>query len=324
MIPVVGKIQVKIIFLLSLPRSGSTLLQRILMGSPQIHTTGEPWLALPLVGMTKDAWSFSIYGHSSLRRSVDSFCEQLASGRTEFLQAFAPSLHELYRRVSTPGTKYFLDKTPRYYRIIPELIEMFPQARFLVLTRSPVAVFASILSFIQGDIRQIATWRQDIVQGYQNLSTGIELLGERAHVVSYEGLVNDTVAAVEEICDWLQIEKTSDMIDSIHARDPGRGDPTGTKTYGKVSNQSIEAWRERISSHTLRRIAHAWIDEVPEYAFEVQGHRKAEELGKLDLLPTHFSLKHEMQALLSRIYFNYRLNLNRAKGADVDQPTIYY
>lgn len=38
-----------LIFIVSQPRSGSTLLQRILSAHSQICTTSEPWLALPLL-----------------------------------------------------------------------------------------------------------------------------------------------------------------------------------------------------------------------------------------------------------------------------------
>jgi hypothetical protein len=37
----------KLVFLISLPRAGSTLLQRLLMGHPLVASCGEPWLALP-------------------------------------------------------------------------------------------------------------------------------------------------------------------------------------------------------------------------------------------------------------------------------------
>jgi len=38
----------KIAFLISLPRAGSTLLQRLLMAHSGIASCGEPWLALPM------------------------------------------------------------------------------------------------------------------------------------------------------------------------------------------------------------------------------------------------------------------------------------
>ena len=37
------------LFILSLPRSGSTLLQRVLANHPDVATTPEPWVLLPMV-----------------------------------------------------------------------------------------------------------------------------------------------------------------------------------------------------------------------------------------------------------------------------------
>ena len=51
---------------------------------------------------------------------------------------------QLYSKEGLPG-KYVLDKTPRYYHILPELLELFPKAKFVLLQRNPLSVFASIL-----------------------------------------------------------------------------------------------------------------------------------------------------------------------------------
>ena len=42
------------IFIFSLPRAGSTLLQRVLMGHPEIASIAEPWLLLPLMYVQKE------------------------------------------------------------------------------------------------------------------------------------------------------------------------------------------------------------------------------------------------------------------------------
>ena len=41
-----GKQGENLIFIISQPRAGSTLLQRILGGHPEIHTAAEPWIML--------------------------------------------------------------------------------------------------------------------------------------------------------------------------------------------------------------------------------------------------------------------------------------
>ena len=45
--------QVKPVFIFSLPRSGSTLLQRVLTGHSEISSFAEPHFLLPLVGIIK-------------------------------------------------------------------------------------------------------------------------------------------------------------------------------------------------------------------------------------------------------------------------------
>ncbi|MEZ4607679.1 MAG: sulfotransferase [Deinococcales bacterium] len=58
------------LFLFSLPRSGSTLLQRILAAHPDIATLSEPWFILPLIYMTRDEGIYSEYDHSHLTRAL--------------------------------------------------------------------------------------------------------------------------------------------------------------------------------------------------------------------------------------------------------------
>lgn len=41
------------IFIISLPRSGSTLLQNILSNNSEISTTSEPWILIPLISFYK-------------------------------------------------------------------------------------------------------------------------------------------------------------------------------------------------------------------------------------------------------------------------------
>ena len=52
----------KPIFIVSFPRSGSTLLQRILSTSSDIATAPEPWVALPIAYMMKSVGESSEYG----------------------------------------------------------------------------------------------------------------------------------------------------------------------------------------------------------------------------------------------------------------------
>ncbi|MBI4530372.1 MAG: sulfotransferase, partial [Candidatus Latescibacteria bacterium] len=67
----IGRQGEHLIFLISQPRAGSTLLQRILGGHPDIHTVPEPWLMLhPLYALRSDGYQTEYavdVAHTSLR-----------------------------------------------------------------------------------------------------------------------------------------------------------------------------------------------------------------------------------------------------------------
>ena len=56
-------------FIISQPRAGSTLLQRLLATHPQIQTIGEPWLAIPFVYALREKGVTAEYIHVSQYRA---------------------------------------------------------------------------------------------------------------------------------------------------------------------------------------------------------------------------------------------------------------
>ena len=65
------------VFLFSLPRSGSTLVQRLIAGHPEVATTSEPWVLLPLLYTMRRPGAFTEYGHRTAVRAIDDFTGQL-------------------------------------------------------------------------------------------------------------------------------------------------------------------------------------------------------------------------------------------------------
>ena len=62
-----------LIFLISLPRSGSTMLQRVLVGHSEIESSAEPWLMLPLVYSRRENGITAEYGGDWARLATDEF-----------------------------------------------------------------------------------------------------------------------------------------------------------------------------------------------------------------------------------------------------------
>lgn len=268
------------IFLLSLPRSGSTLLQRILMGHPDIATCGEPWLALPLALMDKKDEAYSTYGHFSLSNSIRNLHEQMEGGRDGFLAEAGRFVKAVYGHVNQANAPYFLDKTPRYYKVVPELERMFPDAKFIFLTRSPLSVFGSILNYVEGKVYRLPTWRQDIVEGVPALSRAIKEAQGNSFVVSYEELVRNPGRAVGEILSFLELPASLGLLEGLSERTINLGDPHGEKRFRTITDQPLEGWKRAIDSTIKRSIAIDWLGRVPEDAFPPFGCLKGEEVRK--------------------------------------------
>ena len=118
------------VFLFSLPRSGSTLVQRLIAGHPQVATTSEPWILLPLLYTLRRPGAYTEYGHRVAVRAIEDFTGQMHGGRDEYLFELREFATGALRRAAGHGERYFLDKTPRYHLIIHEIMELFPEGKF--------------------------------------------------------------------------------------------------------------------------------------------------------------------------------------------------
>ncbi|MBE9544285.1 MAG: sulfotransferase, partial [Proteobacteria bacterium] len=205
-----------LIFLISQPRAGSTLLQRILNGHSDIHTTAEPWIMLhPLYALKKNGL-LAEFDSNLARQGLEDFISQVPEGQELYFKALRHMGGTLYNRaLEVSGKRLFLDKTPRYHFIIPELKKVFPEAKFIFLLRNPLAVLSSTLkSWFQNNPESLQKSPNylDIIQGPLHLIQGIQLLKEDAVVVKYEELVDDNENTVKAICYKLGIAYQNEML----------------------------------------------------------------------------------------------------------------
>ena len=141
-------------FLISPPRSGSTLLARMLGAHSQVHAPAEPHLLTPLAHLgyyarVDQADYDPIISEAALRELV----AHLPGGETDYLVALRAYTDALYSRMlAGSGRALLLDKTPAYALILDFVARLYPDARYVVLTRHPLAVWSSYVdSFFDGD-----------------------------------------------------------------------------------------------------------------------------------------------------------------------------
>jgi hypothetical protein len=251
-----------LIFLISLPRSGSTLLQRMLATSPYIDTVSEPWLLLPLSSLIEGDHTLAMYNHNFAHNAIEDFIQSLPNKHIDFYQALETFVLSLYSNKSLPNTaKYFLDKTPRYYIIIKFLSNAFPSAKFIFLFRNPLEVLASVVSTWLNNKLFLYRYFIDLYAGPHALAEGYEGLKDRAVRVNYHDLISLPNVELRRICSFLNIQFDPFMTTNFtNILLNGRmGDKEGINIYSHIDTEPLRKWKEILNTSYRKFYARRYI-----------------------------------------------------------------
>ena len=208
--------QERLVFLIGSPRSGSTLLTRMLGAHSEIHSPPEPHLLTPLahLGFYETVQS-APYDPVIAQRGVREIVKELPRGEEDYLDALRAYTDGVYARLLEPtGRRLLLDKTPAYALVLDFLARLYPEAKIVVLTRNPLAVWSSYVeSFFDGDAAA-AHRHNPLLERY--VPAIARFLRERPvplHHVRYEELVKAPEEQVRALCDHLGIAFEPAMVD---------------------------------------------------------------------------------------------------------------
>ncbi len=248
----------RLVFLVSQPRAGSTLVERVLAGHPEIHAAGETWLMLPGLYALREQDRGESYDTALARRAIGAFLATLEDGPASYRSSLGRHAGDLYAQAArAAGKRLFLDKTPRYYLVLPELRATYPAARFVILVRHPLAVLHSILdTWVRPDWLAASAFARDIVDAPALLLEGIAEPGPAAHVVRYESFVADPEAETRRLCGHLGVAFHPPMLRYAESGLPvwELGD---RKVYDRTApvTTSVERWKAALAEPQFWRLA---------------------------------------------------------------------
>lgn len=197
----------------------------------------------PLYALRRNA-VYAEYNHGVLCDAVEDLIGSLPQGRSDYLAAVRSFGITVYAKLACNGERYFLDKTPRYHLVAPEIIEAFPDARFIFLWRNPLAVVVSMLNTWWRGRWKLMSTTIDLYAGLASLVEAYKQHGERAISVRYEDLLLGT-SEWERLFAYLDLPFDQAMLTELRSKqiDGRMGDPTGAKTYAEMSQEPLDRWR---------------------------------------------------------------------------------
>lgn len=307
------------IFIFSLPRAGSTLLQRILMSHEKICSVAEPWLLLPQIFALRKKGMLSKYSSLTANQGISSFIQNLPEGRKDYNESLSKFVYELYEKQCQNQEVYFLDKTPRYYLIIDEIVELFPDAKFIFLFRNPVHIYASIINtWGKGRLNRLFSNYYDLTIGFKALSEGYEKHKGRSISLRYEDLITNSKEELKRLLDYLEIDLNENLLNDFKNQETKGtlGDPTGTKAYKNISAAGLQKWQTTFNSVFRKKVALNYLKKLDVNDLEVQGYNKTKLTSEIKQIKATF--KHSLLKDIKDYYFSilvrrFKLNLKYDK-----------
>lgn len=279
------------LFLISLPRSGSTLLQRMLATHPQIATGPEPTFLLPLLHVGRSSDVAATFDQRFTAQAVEDFLASTGAPTETFDSMVRSAAASMYGAATDTGARYFLDKTPKYHMICADLVRIFPDAPFVVLWRNPLSMIASLMSTWGGGGGRwnLHHFRLDLFHALPHLVDTVRSAPERFHRVRYEDLVESPTTETAAIFDALSLDPSEGRIDSFgevelvgRVQDPN----VATADFASVRTDRVDRWTSILSNPIRKAWCRRYLDWLGRDSLDEMGYDLDELHAQLDAIPT--------------------------------------
>jgi hypothetical protein len=275
------------VFIVGCPRSGTTLLRRLVDAHPQIAIIHQsrfiPYFFERRRGLTPEGLVttklvdrlLEARGVKNLETSRELLESLVETGEPVSYSTFVTGVFDLYGKGQ--GKRLVGDKVPGYVRSIPTLHALWPEARFVHLIRDGRDVCMSAINWSRAYklARRFPTWMEDPIttaavwwEGHVRLGRedGGSLAPNLYHEVRYEALVSEPAKECEKLCSFLDLPYDDAMLKFHEGRSkmkPGRD----AKRAWLPITPGLRDWRTQMPAEDLERCEAAAGDLLEELGY---------------------------------------------------------
>ena len=224
------------IFIVGLPRAGSTLLEQILSSHSQVDGTLELPNILSLAGRLR---------RRGRRSGQKPYPENLADLSPEELLRFGEQFIE-DTRIHRQGAPLFIDKMPNNFRHIGLIKLILPNAKVIDARRAPMACCFSGYKQLFADgqlfsysLRDIGGYYRDYVDLMRHWDTVLPGFVLR---VQHEEVVRDLDSQVRRMLDFCGLEFEESCL-NYHATERNVRTPSSEQVRQPIFDTALEQWR---------------------------------------------------------------------------------
>ncbi len=224
------------IFIVGLPRAGSTLLEQILASHSQVDGTTE----LPdIIAISRKL------GQRSRKNPAGYYPEVLVELSAEKLRELGEGYLET-TRVQRRGAPFFIDKMPNNFQHIGLIHLILPNAKIIDARRHPMAGCFSCYKqlFAQGqtftyNLTDLGHYYRDYVRLMDHWD---EVLPGRVWRVQYEDMVADSEAQIRQLLDYCGLDFEEQCL-RFYETERAVRTPSSEQVRQPIYKQGLEQWR---------------------------------------------------------------------------------
>ncbi|NOX68812.1 MAG: tetratricopeptide repeat protein [Gammaproteobacteria bacterium] len=223
------------IFVLGQPRTGTTLIERIISSHSHVHSAGELQqfsLAIRRLSDHKDPKRFSA-GFFEASLGVD--CKRIGATYMESTKRMR-------------GTRpRFVDKLPQNYLLIPLILKALPNAKIVHLQRDPMDACFSSYKQLFADAYLHSYDLREMARHHARYRRLMDVWRERFsgsfHDISYESTVSDLEPNARELVEYLGLP-WEDAALRFHEQNKAVSTASAVQVREPVHTRSVGRWRK--------------------------------------------------------------------------------
>jgi len=180
------------------------------------------------------------------------------------------------RGIDVSKVKRWIEKTPANRDHLDAIRKLFPQAKILVTMRDPRAIMAAQIALEK--TRRSGRFSTYYVAAHWRKAARLALQIRRGSlpgfVVQYEKLVSETDQTMREVCAYLGVSFSPEMLAPTKAGQPWSGNSAAKTGFTSVSMEPAFRWRNELNKDEVGWIEWHCRDFMPEFGYEPQQSKK--------------------------------------------------
>jgi tetratricopeptide (TPR) repeat protein len=223
------------IFIVGMPRTGTTLLDRVLGNHPEVVSLGER--------NDFDAAVSEISDHFYKGGLKESQWEKLLAADltkvgARYLERLAPL---------TAGHRFFIDKNPQNFFNVGLILRALPQARIMCVRRDPMdACFSNLKELFEGGAYPYSYAFEDLAahhHGVEQLMRYWKAIARDAvHILDYEALVRVGAETLREVLAFCGVAPVAGLLDITTNASPV-STASSSQVRSPIHDRGIGAWK---------------------------------------------------------------------------------